>query len=214
MKNEYTEPVSRLLEIGEIEMNHPWLDYREYEISSKDIPQLITMATDMELNWGDKDSKVVYAPVHAWHALGQLRAVEAVNPLINLFHLLEDDDWIYEEMPRVFEAIGPVSLPALTVYLMYPFRPYMARVIAADCINHIGSRHPEAKEECIRILMNQLKAYQKNDPTLNGFIIGYLVDLHAKQAIPLIRDAFESDRVDESFITMESVQETIEWNFD
>jgi HEAT repeat protein len=31
--------------------------------------------------WADQNSMEVWAPVHAWRALGQLRAEEAIKPL-------------------------------------------------------------------------------------------------------------------------------------
>lgn len=206
----YKDPVAQLLEIGEIKFGDPWSDYREYGISSADIPDLIAMATDMDLNQGDPDSRETWAPVHAWRALGQLRAVEAVNPLINLFHELSNDDWLYEEMPGVFEAIGPTALPALAVYLRFPYRPEISRGLAAECIAQIGQKYPEEKESCIRILMDQLRFYPENGPELNGYLIGHLVDLGARQAFSLIKQAFESGNVDRTYISLDYVRNELE----
>ena len=43
------------------------------------------------------------APIHAWRALGQLRAVEAVEPLLNMQNRLDEsgDDWYLEEFHDV-----------------------------------------------------------------------------------------------------------------
>ena len=40
------------------------------------------MATDEELNQGDSDSQEFWSPVHAWRALGQLKAVQALEPIL------------------------------------------------------------------------------------------------------------------------------------
>ncbi|MHB9028716.1 MAG: HEAT repeat domain-containing protein [Candidatus Latescibacterota bacterium] len=206
-KTEYKEPVAKLLEIGEIKFHSSWLDYSKYGISADDIPELIKMATDEELNWADSESKEVWGPVHAWRALGQLRAEEAINPLVNLFHDLEESDWVYEDLPDVFAEIGPVALPALAVYLAYPYRDYMTRVAAADRFSLIGLKHPEAKDRAIQILMDQLEKHKENDPTLNSFLINYLLDLKAEKAIELMKAAFESGYVDETVVGLESVYE-------
>src|SRR5258707_7875891 len=118
-KASYQPPVARLLTMGDSERIAPeqWPDYHELGIGPEQIPDLIQMATDEALNEADSESTEVWAPVHAWRALGQLRAVEAVEPLLELFDRLEDDDWVHEELPVVFGLIGPAALPALAAYL-------------------------------------------------------------------------------------------------
>src|SRR6266487_7140549 len=90
----YQPPVERLLTYGESERITPdeWPDYRELGMGPEQIPALIRMATDEELNLAAAESTEVWAPLHAWRALGQLRAVEAVEPLLELFERLEEDD--------------------------------------------------------------------------------------------------------------------------
>src|SRR6516162_9776606 len=101
-------PVERLLTYGESDRIRwdDWPDYRALGIGPEQIPELIQLATDEELNLAAVESTEVWAPLHAWCALGQLRAVEAVEPLLELFDRLEDDDWVHEELPAVFGLIG------------------------------------------------------------------------------------------------------------
>lgn len=54
--------------------------------------------TNKELHFTYLDSLEVWAPVHAWRALGQLRATEAIEPLITLFHDVEDE-WNNFDLP-------------------------------------------------------------------------------------------------------------------
>ena len=100
----YQPPVARLLTMGESERISPeqWPDYHELGIGPEQIPDLIQMATDEALNEASSESPEVWAPVHAWRALGQLRAVEAVEPLLELFDKLQDDDWVHEELPSLW----------------------------------------------------------------------------------------------------------------
>jgi hypothetical protein len=51
----------------------------------------------------------------------------------------------------------------------------------------------------------QLEKYKENDPALNGFLIGYPVDLHAERALPLIQATVELDNTDEPFIDCHNV---------
>ncbi len=205
----YTGPVARLLELGEPDFGPEWMDYREYGLSEADIPELIRLATDKELNYEDEELPESWAPEHAWRALGQLRAVQAINPLINLFQPLEENDWLVDDMPRVFALIGPEALPALAVYLVYPYRSYSPRVTAAGCIAEIGKTHPEARESAAQILMDQLTKYRENDLTLNGFLVAHLVDLKAKKAYGLIRAAYASGSIDEMVVSYEEVEEEL-----
>ncbi len=105
----YQPPVERLLTYGESDRIPPeeWPDYRELGIGPEHILELIQMATDEAFNMADSESAEVWAPLHAWRALGQLRAVEAVEPLLELFDRLEYDDWVHEELPLVFALMGP-----------------------------------------------------------------------------------------------------------
>lgn len=200
MEKKFSEPVAKLLEIGEPEWSKNWLDYREYGVTSDDIPELIKMATDKQLHWAESESDEVWGPVHAWRALGGLRAEAAVNPLLNLFQDMEGDDYFSIDMPEVFARIGPAALPALAVYLSYPYRYYMARGFAGECIEAIGLRYPETREQCIQYLQAALEDFEENDPTLNGFLVSCLVGLDAESAMPLIQAAYESDTVDETVI--------------
>ena len=70
----YTEPVSKLLSYGDCRNFKEWPDYLELGFAREHVPDLIGMATDEELNWADSDSLEVWAPIHAWRALGQLHS--------------------------------------------------------------------------------------------------------------------------------------------
>lgn len=194
---EYKEPVDVLLTLGDARDSlGEWPDYSEYGIGAEHIPDLIRMATDPELNWADSDSLEVWAPIYAWRALGQLRAEEAIEPLLTLFHELEDSDWVGEELPRVYGMIGAAAIPALTAYLADISRDLFPRAHAAHGLAEIAQSHAEAREACIAALTQQLEAYQKNNRELNGFLVSYLIDLEATETAPLMKRAYAARRVD------------------
>ena len=82
---DYTDSVGRLLNYGSCEKIKGWPDYLKISLTHEHISELIRMVTDREHLWADQNSLEVWAPVHAWRALAQLRAEEAIKPLIGLF---------------------------------------------------------------------------------------------------------------------------------
>ncbi|SLM31940.1 SEC-C motif domain containing protein [Desulfamplus magnetovallimortis] len=197
-QKKYKNPVAKLLEHGDIRGRNKWPDYiNQYGFTNHHIPELIEMAIDETLNLGDPDSDEVWAPLHAWRTLGQLRAEEAIEPLMNLFHMLDDDDWSREELPEIYQMIGPKSIPALEKFIHDDTNNSYARTTAAHALEKIAQSFPEAKKQCQNILTETLKHFKDNDIELNSLVIHYLVEMHAVDALPIIRKAFENDMVDE-----------------
>src|SRR5918911_179978 len=99
---DYTSAVARLLTLGEPEgPGAGWRDYRALGLGPEHVPDPVRMVGDSRLNGADSESSEVWAPLHAWRALGQLRAPEAVGPLLHQLDECAEDDWCHEEVPRV-----------------------------------------------------------------------------------------------------------------
>lgn len=194
----YSAPVDALLSLGETHV-HKWPDYlKQFNWAAADIPELIRMATDSELNWADSESLEVWAPVHAWRSLGQLRAEAAINPLISIFNEMDDSDWFREEMPEVFGLIGPCAIPATAEFLATPNKLFSSRWMSAEILVKIGQQHPSSRDECVSVLVKQLEQSSKNSRELNGALICAFIDLEATEAAPLIEAVFSANRVDTS----------------
>lgn len=196
--HEYKPPVDLLLACGEKDARlRTWPDYLELGFTAEHIPELIRMATDEDLFWADSESMEIWAPIHAWRTLGQLRAEAAIEPLLQLFEW--DADWISEELPLVFAMIGPTAIPALSRYLAQKHKraddPF-PRIYAIDGLVKITEEHPETQKECITIISKQLEKYTNQDVTLNAFLISALISLKALETLPLIEKAFVASRVD------------------
>ncbi len=202
-RSDYAPPVSRLLTMGDARGQRNWPNYRALGLGPEHVPDLIRMALDEDLHWSASDSDQVWAPIHAWRALGQLRAGEAVEPLIRLLPWIDeyDFDWVAEELPDVFGLIGapaiarPSGAGPLADYLDDDERGLWGRLAAAHGLVEIGQRHPEARDDCVAALVATLERFNELDPELNGFLVSYLVDLKAVEAAPLIERAFDADRV-------------------
>jgi hypothetical protein len=196
---DYPPPVDKLLTLGDARGSRShWPNYLAYGLGPEHIPDLIRMATDEELNTASSDSLEVWAPVHAWRALGQLRAEAAAEPLTGLLHRIDDDrdDYVGEELPEVYGLIGPAAIPVLAAYLADASHPLYACAAAAHSLGEIGANHPGSRADCVAALTAQLEHFDENDPTLNAFIISYLMDLKAVESAPVMERAFAAGQVE------------------
>lgn len=193
------EPVSILLTLGQPKdtPDPAWLDYRSLGIDAQHTPDLIRIAVDPNLlNITDEDDPQAWAPVHAWRALAQLKSCEAIAPLIRLFHEIQDNDWVIEEMPDVFALIGPAAFDDLALYLRTQSYPAYARMVAATSLMQMALAHPHLREQSIEALAEQLTAFRTNTPGMNGVLIANLVELDAVEKTELIHQTFVESKVD------------------
>ena len=196
--HDYPPPVDRLLSLGKPDQTHEVISYQSLGLAPDHIPQLIQMATDRELTLADAESLDVWAPVHAWYALGELCAEEAVRPLLDELDFLvaNDDDWAPEVLPKVFAKIGPAAIPELTTFLTDPTKQFFARVAIPVAFEYMARNYPDTREECVAVLTKILAEAEWNDPGLNGFIICALIDMEAVEAASIIERAFADGLVD------------------
>ncbi len=196
----YPYPVSRLLNLGEPRNSQEWPVYLALGLKAEHVPDLIRMLTDEDLNDADTDtdSREVWAPLHAWRALGQLHAEAAIEPLLSLLWRIdgEDDDWIGEELPRVFSMIGGAAIPALATYLADDAHGVFARAAAASSLEWIARRYTAERARSVATLSDQLRQFQINPLPLNGLLISHLINLKAVEAAPVMEQAFAAQRVE------------------
>lgn len=195
--------VAKLLEMGEprYAREFAWPDYQALGLRPEHIPALIHIATDPALiNLEDGSDPRSWGPVHAWRALGQMKAEEAIIPLIQLFHEIHDNDWVIEEMPDVFALIGSAAYLELASYLRDGQRPVYSRMVAATSLMEIARSNPDMQFQVIEILVEQLIPYNRNTPGTNGVLIANLIELEAVEQRDLIHKVFVAGKVDR-FIT-------------
>jgi hypothetical protein len=195
---DYHEPVSRLLALGEEPVRQDaWPDYLAMGFTPADVPELIRLARDAA-GWSD-DTTEPWGPIHAWRTLGQLRAAEAVPPLVALL-AGDTSDWISEEVPGVLVMIGPAALEPLREALSSLARgeDVWVAAIVANSVQLIGVQWPEARDEAVSILAAQLGAWGDQDPELNGVLVAELLDLEAEAVAPVMEAAFAAGAVDET----------------
>ena len=199
----YADPVGQLLTVGEVESYDAakWPDYvAEFDFGREDVAALACMVCDVALRQLDADSSEVWAPVHAWRALGQLGAQEAVAPLLAFLKTTENDEAVNEELPVVFGMIGPAAVPCIAAFLSDRSNAISPAATAMAGLREIVARHPECRDECVAILARVLEPHAASDPSINGFAVWALIDLAAVESIDAMRGAFRRKAVDLSLV--------------
>jgi hypothetical protein len=206
-QSKYPPPIEKLCCAGDPLGTLDWvqgdLDYvKQFELVPDHIPALIDIARE----WLDIEERpeddILYAPVHAWRALGQLRAFEAVEPLLAMQKAMDElsPDWYLEEFPYVFGWIGLPAIPALTTYLADQQNIEFPRVSATSGLKEIAKRYPDTRDQVVEILTRQLANHEPEAYSLNGFLVSRLLDLKAVESAEVIERAYAAEVVDETIV--------------
>lgn len=192
-------PVAALLHLGAPAQggeNVCWTDYTAQGLTQNHGAELIGLVEDETCHLAPGDSAEVWAPLHAWRALAQLGAMEAVPALLRQLERDPDDDWLPEDFPALISMLGPDTIPALAEFLSKRDVPGIVRAPAANGLARLGRDHPDHRERCVRTLHAQLAHFRRQDADFNAFLVMHLVDLNATESAALIRKAFAERRVD------------------
>lgn len=193
----YLPPLDRLLKLGaEPARRRTWPDYRNLGLEDRHVPALIQMATDPALHAAEERNPAIWAPVHAWRALGQLGAAAAADPLLALLEREAENEWVYAEIPAVLGMIGPPALHGATMLLFDEARDDELRVAGAAAIASVALEHPDRRDEAAAVLAKQLEDWPHQGKLLNAYLIEDLVVLQETAAAPIIEAAFAGDGVD------------------
>jgi PBS lyase HEAT-like repeat len=178
-----------------------WPPYSNFGINASHIDQLITIACDLHLHASEEPAEF-WAPIHAIRALAQLKAVQSVEPLLQMLDpLCENDmgsDWFWEDIVEVLSQMGPPAVPILGAFLLGKSHNYVSRMTCTSSLGKLLVKHPESKLDGIALLTRQLELCAGDDPGLNACVIYELEQLQAVEAFPLIKAAYDGGWVDET----------------
>jgi len=210
------DAVDQLLKLGDPDVNgrgvrtFERLNYLDRGLTPADVPRLIHLADQWyggEMDWEHVDWSTfkwddphLWAPVHAWRALGQLRAVEAVEPLLEMLNRARqcDDDWAMSDLPEVFASMGPLAIEPLGRYLLEPAREQYARSAAGDALVKIAKAFPETRSDCVACVTDALRQADGSHTNFNAFLLANLLGLQATESAETIERAFAANLIDES----------------
>jgi len=202
--------VDALIGIGSLTHTDDWPDYPgEYRLTLADIPELITMMTDMDLLYADIESGEAWAPVHAWRALAQLGAAEAIEPMLSLVECGENLK-AFVEMPKMVAQIGPAALQPLTSVLSDAARDETVRVAAMRGLRALADQYPAIRRASVEALTGHLQTPRDNSLEFNAFLVRTLCDLKATESAAAVERAFLQQQVDLSLITWDEVVKALE----
>src|SRR4051812_15035204 len=110
---EYPPAVAGLLELGKIDPRAGGTDYRARGIGPEHVPDLTRMMLDDEAFESDEETAASWGPIHAYRALGQLQAVEAMGAILEARNRSHErgGDWFSEEMHLLMGVMGPGAIP-------------------------------------------------------------------------------------------------------
>ncbi|HEV2734468.1 MAG TPA: DUF1186 domain-containing protein [Longimicrobiaceae bacterium] len=172
------------------------MDYLELGLGPDHVPDLVRLVTDERFDQGDDERPELWAPVHAWRALGQLRAEPAVEPLLELADRLAEDDYAQSELGIVLGMIGRAALPALArVVTDVEANPWV-RTVAVNGLDELVKGDESARVEVVPVLLAAMEKWEGNDDLVNAYLVDLLVELRVVEAAPLMEQAFAADSVD------------------
>lgn len=206
MPESYDNPVAQLLALGDPRQDEQtesgWRDYAPLGLTAEHIPELARMALDEELHWADQDSPEVWAPLHAWRALGQLRAESVVDALLPLLDRIDEygDDWLQSDLPKVFEQIGPAAIAGLRDFMGDAEHGEWARVTASESLVNIARQFPASREEVVAVLTGQLRRFANQERIVNASLAYALCELKAVESAAVIEQAYAAGAVDLSMM--------------
>lgn len=198
-----SDVMRRLLELGlsEAYAVEAWLDYvGAVGLGPDDVAELIGLACAPDAPDMDADSAEGWVPVHAWRALGQLRAAAAVAPLLASRVRALDDEWAGLDLPEVFGLIGAPAIPQLRGFLLDHPGDDDGDITVLFGLMNIGRRYQDCRAEVVAGLTQVLHPVFGAEPARAGLAIAVLCELEAVEAIGVIRDAFARDAVDETIV--------------
>lgn len=167
------------------------------------IAELARMALDQGLLEGWPGEASSWAPYHALHMLGYLRAHEHSEWLLAL--LDRENDWLSDRLPLVWGQMGPEGEPALWNYLADRGHDPEKRGITLTGLRNIVRAYPKRRRDVIERLTRYLQESPDDDDTANGYVVHILDSMRAVEAGDAIVEAFEQEKVDLRIVQLHDI---------
>ena len=217
-QHEFPAPYNRLLTIGSMDYEDAEAEYARIAAALTEanpqeaVARLTGVALDesyneyADLDHPERDDARMWTRLHAISVLSLMgdAAQAAVDPLLVL--LDDEDDDLREEMPLFYASVGQAAIEPLRRVLQNPDADTYLRTGAGDCLEQIGETHASLRPTIVPLLEQSLMLAGTDD-VLASFLVCNLLDLDAKESLPLIQQAFAEERVDTSVVDIADVEE-------
>jgi hypothetical protein len=178
--------------------------------------QLLSMVEDETYyDYTEEDDESETGDPRSWtrlHALCTLQLLGdaariGIEPLLSL--LDDDDDYVHEASTFYYAAMGEPAIEPLAKALMDGDEDTYYRAGAGSALAEIGDQHPELRDRVITVI-EQALLLEQEDKAAVALLITNLLDLDARDSLPIIEKAFQEERVDLSVVQMPEVEEHFE----
>lgn len=177
--------------------NLEWIDYvKKFDLTPNDLPILAVMVSSDKLYFAKQEGKY-FVPLHVGCAISQLKVPNSEVLLINQCYRRQmyDMDVLAEIFPFYLGNFGLEAIPNLQLAMDKSEDPFI-RVIFSEALEAMAHQYPEIRSQVIEVLAKNLANYEKLDEMDNAFLIHNLVELKAIDQLPLIKKAFDAEKVD------------------
>lgn len=172
-----------------------WEDYLHHGFSDADIPVLLELLSDDELHTS-LDGNRSAVPFYTWRILGQLKSVEAIDPLIALTVEYQDNHFIHSEVGVALGMIGKPAMARVAEILLDETEAEGLKKTVAEALFETARQHPELREEVIGHFRTYLQSPNPDYYGHNGLAVAHLVNLNAVELIEEIRNLYAKDYAD------------------
>jgi len=201
----YTAPANQLLTWG-WDLNRERIQEEAEKnqlLWRSSLADVARIATDPGLLQGWPGDLASWAPWHAVHLLGALRANEYAGQIITI--LKNENDWLGDVLPRIWGQMGPDAEPPLWKHTDHRSNRE-ARSITLSGLASIARAHPERYDDIVQGMIERLQKSTPFDFRYNAYMVHLLNDLKAVNARDAIVEAYRQNKIDRKIIDEGSVE--------
>jgi tetratricopeptide (TPR) repeat protein len=195
----FAPPVAELFALGEPMFGPEWPHYvAAHGFTLEHVPELLRLLDAREFDELNGDDARVWAPIHAARALGQLRAEQAIEPLIDFARRHQGDDYLVLE--HIMEDIGLPAVDALVRWLRLPAATDDEHMTPIEALERIALANPSEHARITSELAALLLHFDRRPANLNSLLCDALYSLDATAYRSLVAQVLDSGRFDPEFV--------------
>jgi hypothetical protein len=172
---------------------------------------LLELALDTAALSGSEPTSL--GPLHALRLLGELRPIEAAEPLLRQVVLPDDMRptqavvlW-EEEVPQVVARFGPEVFSIALRIADDETASASVRGAAFETLAFLAATAPSLRDQIIGELRTRLK--QAHDPAIKGYVVSALAEVGARETYTEVMDAYRTGSVDREIISAASARQML-----
>jgi len=148
-----------------------------------------------------------WTPVHAARILGELRAAEAVEPLMKWLGV--EGEALAQAVPLALARIGEPALESLMVHACDRSHDLMGRAVALEALTRMTGPHPGFHDRVVDYLREIVRGEEKGEDEFRAFAVVNLCDISDDRAWDDILTAYKQNRIAKRLITVNEARENM-----